>query len=139
MAITTAFCTSFKTDLLTGTHQVGDVYKIALYTNAATLDASTSAYSATNEVVGVGYVAGGATLVGFTISLDGTTAILDWTTDPTWAAATITSRGALIYNSTRSNKAMGVYDFGADITSTAGTFTATLPAPTAAAGLLKIA
>ena len=140
MAITTAVCTSFKSDLLAGTHLAADTYKIALYTNAATLGAGTTAYSATNEVAaGGGYSAGGATLSGYQVVTDGTTVILDWTTDPTWPASTITARGALIYNSSRSNKAVAVFDFGSDITSTAGTFTATLPAATAAAGLVKLA
>lgn len=139
MAITTAICTSFKSDLLAGTHLAADVYKIALFTNAATLGAGTTAYSSTNEVAnGNGYTTGGATLSGYQVVTDGTTVILDWTTDPTWPASTITARGALIYNSTRSNIAVAVFDFGADITSTAGTFTATLPAATAAAGLIKL-
>ena len=140
MAITTAVCTSFKSDLLAGTHLAADTYKIALYTNAATLGAGTTAYSATNEVAnGNGYTTGGATLSGYQVVTDGTTVILDWTTDPTWPASTITARGALIYNSSRSNKAVAAFDFGSDITSTAGTFTATLPAATAAAGLVKLA
>lgn len=140
MAITAAFCNSFKQELLAMTpHTAADVYKIALFVSAATLSKATTAYSATNEASGTGYSAGGATLVGFATSLDTDTAILDWTTDPTWATSTITARGALIYNSTRSNKAVAVLDFGSDITSTAGTFTVTLPAATAAAGIVKIA
>jgi|KBSMisStandDraft_5_1062788.scaffolds.fasta_scaffold23698_2 hypothetical protein len=141
MAITAAVCNSFKTELLAMTpHTAADVYKIALYTSAATLSKSTTAYSATNEVGNSGtYAAGGLTLVGFTASLDTDTAILDWTTDPQWTGATITARGALIYNSSRSNKALAVLDFGADITSTAGTFTVALPSPTAAAGLIRVA
>jgi len=101
MAITAAVCNSFKTELLAMTpHTAADVYKIALYTSAATLSKSTTAYSATNEVGNSGtYAAGGLTLVGFTASLDTDTAILDWTTDPVWTGATITARGALIYNS----------------------------------------
>lgn len=140
MAITAALCNSFKTELLAMTpHVAGDVYKIAMYVSAATLNKDTTAYSATNEVGNSGtYAAGGLTLVGFTASLDPDTAILDWTTDPVWTSATITARGALIYNSTRSNKSVAVLDFGADITSTNGTFTVTFPAPTAAAGLIRI-
>lgn len=120
-------------------HTAADTYKIALYTSAATLSKTTTAYSATNEVVGTGYTAGGATLSGFSVTLDTDTAILDWTTDPTWPTSTITARGALIYNSTRSNKAVCVLDFGADIASTNGTFTVALPAPVAATGLWRIA
>jgi hypothetical protein len=77
--------------------------------------------------------------VGFTVTLDGTTAVLDWTTDPLWNPATISSRGALIYNSTRANRAVAVLDFGSTITSTAGPFAVTFPAPTAAAGLVRVA
>lgn len=140
MAITAALCNSFKTDLLAMTpHAAADVYKIALFTSTATLSAATTAYAATNEVSGTGYTAGGATLAGIAASLDTNTAVLDWTTDPTWPSATFTARGALIYNSSKSNKAVAVLDFGSDITATAGTFTVQFPAATAAAGLVRIA
>ena len=140
MAITAALCNSFKTELLAMTpHTAADVYKIALYTSTATLSKATTAYAATNEVVGTGYTATGQTLVGFAATLDTDTAILDFTTDPSWASSTITARGALIYNSSRTNKAVAVLDFGSDISSTSGTFTVTLPAATAAAGLIRIA
>lgn len=140
MAITAAICNSFKTELLAmSPHTAADVYKIALFTSTATLSNTTTVYAATNEVSGTGYTAGGATLAGFTVSLDTNTAVLDWTTDPTWASSTITARGALIYNSSRTNKSVAVIDFGSDITSTAGTFTVQLPAATAAAGLVRIA
>lgn len=141
MAITQAFCNSFKTELLAMTpHTAADVYKIALYTSLATLSKATTAYTATNEVAnGNGYTTGGATLSGFTTALDTDTAYLDWSTDPTWAAATITARGALIYNSSRSNKALAVLDFGSDIVSTNGTFTVQLPAAAAATALIRIA
>lgn len=138
MAITSAICTSFKSEILSGTHASGDTYKIALYTSSATLGASTTAYSATNEVSGAGYSAAGATLSGFSVTTDGTTAILDWTSDPQWTTATITARGCLIYNSSKSNKAVAVYDFGGDISSTAGTFTVSFPAATAATGLIRL-
>lgn len=138
MAITAAVCNSYKQELFGGTHLAGDTYKIALYTSAATLSKSTTAYSATNEVAGTGYTAGGATLAGFTNGLDTDTAYVDFTTDPTWPSATITARGALIYNSTRSNKAVAVLDFGADITSTNGTFTVQFPAPVAATALIRV-
>lgn len=138
MAITAAICNSFKQELLAMTpHTAADVYKIALFTSTATLNKSTTAYAATNEASGTGYSAGGATLSGFSVTLDTDTAILDWTSDPSWASSTITARGALIYNSSRSNKAVAVLDFGSDITSTNGTFTVTLPAATAAAGLIR--
>lgn len=141
MAITAAICNSFKLEVLptaAGVHLSGDVYKIALFTSAAALSKATTAYSATNEVVGAGYVAGGATLVGLTTALDTDTAMLDWTTDPTWPASTITARGALIYNSSKSNKAVAVLDFGADITSTNGTFTVALPVPAAATAVVRM-
>ena len=138
MAITAAVCNSYKQEILQGTHTSADTYKIALYTSAATLDATTTAYAATNEVSGTGYTAGGATLSGFTVSGSGSTAWLDFTTDPTWAAATITARGALIYNSSKTNKAVAVLNFGSDVTSTASTFTVTFPTADAANALLRI-
>lgn len=139
MAITAAFCNSFKQELLAMTpHTAGDTYKIALFTSAATLSKATTAYSTTNEAVGTGYTAGGLTLTGFTVSLDGDTAILDFA-DASWASATLTARGALIYNSSRSNKAVAVLDFGADITATASTFLVTLPAAAAATAVIRIA
>lgn len=115
------------------------MYKIALYTSLATLGATTTAYSTTNEVVGVGYTAGGMTLSGFSVTTSGTTAVLDWTTDPLWTGATITARGALIYNSSKSNKAVYVLDFGTDKISTSSGFAVTLPVPDATTGLIKLA
>lgn len=139
MAITAAVCNSYKQEILQGTHSSADTYKIALYTSTASLDGTTTAYSATNEVSGTGYTAGGATLSGFTVSGSGSTAWLDFTTDPTWSTSTITARGALIYNSSKSNKAVAVLNFGSDITSTAGTFTVTFPTADASNALLRIA
>lgn len=138
MAITAAVCDSYTQEILSGTHTNAHTYKIALFTSTATLSAATTAYAATNEVSGTGYTAGGATLTGFATSLDTGVAILDFTTDPTWPASTITARGALIYNSSAANKAVAVLDFGADITSTNGTFTVAFPAATAATGLVRI-
>lgn len=133
-------CTSYKAEMFDGIHQAADVYNIALYTSAANIGVATTAYTATGEVAtGGGYTAGGIALAGRQIVTDGTTVIQDWTTDPVWAAATITARGAMIYNSTRANRAMIVLDFGSDVTSTNGNFTVTLPAPTAAAGLIRLA
>ena len=138
MAITAALCNSFKRELLAmSPHTAADVYKIALFTSAANLSKATTAYAATGEVSGTGYTAGGQTLAGFSATLDGDTAILDWTTDPTWANASITARGALIYNSTRAGAAVAVLDFGADVSSTNASFTVQLPVPTAAAGLIR--
>ena len=139
MAISAAICNSFKTQILAMTpHAPGDVYKIALYTSTATLSNATTAYAATNEVVGTGYTATGQTLVGFSATLDTNTAILDWTTDPTWPASTITARGALIYNSSKTNSAIAVLDFGSDIVSTNGAFTVQFPLPAAATGLIRM-
>lgn len=141
MASTSAICTSFKSDLLAGTHTAADTYKIALYTSAATNGAATTAYSATNEVSGTGYTAGGATLSGFTIGSSGTTAWIDFTTDPTWANSTLsTVASCLIYNSSKSNKALAVFDFGGTLAATSNT-TLTLNFPTADAtnALIRIA
>lgn len=138
MAITAGMCNSYKSEILQGIHASADTYKIALFTSAATLSNATTAYAATNEVSGTGYTAGGATLTGFSVIIDTNTAVLTFAT-PTWASSTITARGALIYNASKTNKSVAVFDFGADITSTNGTFTATVPAQTAAAGLIKVA
>ena len=142
MAITQAMCTSFKQEILVGTHNftnaTGDVFKIALYTSSATLDATTTAYSATNEVAGTGYSAGGLALTNVTPTTSGTTAYVDFS-DAVWSTATITARGALIYNSSKSNKAVAVLDFGSDKTSTAGDFTVSFPAFDATNAIVRIA
>ena len=139
MAITQAVTQQLKQDLWNGVHQPADVYKIALYTSTATLDKTTTAYTATNEVAnGLGYTTLGVTLVGFTVSLSTDTAVLDWTTDPSWAAATFTARGAMIYNSTRANKALAIWDFGADKVGGGGAFTLVFPTPDASLGLLRL-
>ncbi len=141
MASTSAICTSFKADLLAGTHTAADTYKIALYTTAATNGAGTTAYSATNEVTGTGYTAGGATLTGFAVGQSGTTVWLDFTTDPSWANSTLsTVASCLIYNSSKSNKALAVYDFGGVLAATAGTpLTLVFPAADATNALIRIA
>lgn len=140
MAITQAMCTSFKVDLLDGEHDFGaDTFKIALYTSSATLDATTTAYSATNETSGTGYSAGGNTLtVSTTPTSSGTTAYLSFS-NTTWSTASITARGALIYNSTNANKAVAVLDFGSDKTSTAGDFTIQFPTADASNAIIRIA
>ena len=139
MAITQAMCSSFKQQILLGEHDLDtDVIKLALYTSAATLSAATTAYSTSDEVVGVGYTAGGNTLTGATVSLTGTTAFVDFS-DTTWTTATITARGALIYNSSKSDKAIAVLDFGSDKTSTAGSFTVQFPANDSSSAVVRIA
>ena len=143
MAFTGNFmCTSFKAELMQDLHNfttsTGDVFKIALYTNAASLTAATTAYTVTNEVVGSGYTAGGNTLTNVTPSTSGTTAFTDFA-DTTWTTATITARGALIYNSTNGNRAVAVLDFGSDKTSTAGDFTVQFPTADASTAIIRIA
>jgi hypothetical protein len=142
-------CTSFKNELLYGVHDfdasTGDTFNIALYTSSATLDASTTAYSATNEVSGTGYSAGGQALTNVNPTTSGTTAFTDFA-DETFTTATITARGALIYNTTPnttsisvSNPSVVVLDFGSDKTSTAGDFTIVFPTADASNAIIRIA
>ena len=135
-------CTSFKHELLEGLHDfnvsAGDTYKLALYTNSASFNAATTAYTATNEVSGTGYTAGGGTLTNIDPTSSGTTALIDFV-DLTFSTATITARGALIYNSTNANRAVAVLDFGADKTSTAGDFTIVFPTANASNAIVRIA
>jgi len=142
MAITQAMCTSFKQEALEGVHDfTTHTFKIALYTSSATLSAATTAYSATNEASGTGYTAGGETLTvtGGAVNVSGTTAYVDFS-DVAWPSATITARGALIYNSTAAgNPAVAVLDFGADKVSTDGDFTVQFPISDAASAILRIA
>lgn len=134
--------TSFKIQLLNGLQNfTSNTFKIALYTSSATLDANTTAYSATNEVSGTNYTAGGNTLSVTTTPTNGgsgTTAYIDFA-DTTWSAATITARGALIYNNSQSNAAVAVLDFGSDKTSTDGDFTVQFPAATNTTAIIRIA
>lgn len=149
MAITQAMATSFKVEILTAYHNFGttvtragtgaDTFKIALYTSAATLGATTTAYSATNEITGTGYTAGGNTLtISQVPTSTSTTAWLDFA-DSTWTAATITANGALIYNSTQANRAVAVLAFGGDKTSTAGDFTIIFPTADSTNAIIRIA
>lgn len=142
MAITQAMCTSFKVELLQGIHNfttsTGDVFKLALYTSSATLDATTTVYSSSNEVPDSGsYSATGGSLTNVTPTASGTTALTDFA-DLSFTSATITARGALIYNSSDSNKAVLVLDFGGDKISTAGTFTIQFPAATSSDAIIRI-
>ena len=137
MAITQAMCTSFKAEILDEQHDlIADTLKIALFTSSASLDASTTAYSTSNEVSGTGYSAGGETLTSKAVSTTGTTAHFD-AADPTWTSASFTARGALIYNSTNSDKAIAVLDFGGDFTVSAGTFKIVFPAA-GTSGIIRI-
>lgn len=147
MAITTAMCTSFKKELLEAKHDFnstgGHTFKIALYTSSATLGASTTNYSATNEVVGTGYTAGGKAMTVVDPVTSGTTAFVDFA-DVTWASATITANGALIYNSTAdggtgTTNAVAVLAFGGDKTSTNGDFVIQFPTADATNAIIRIA
>jgi hypothetical protein len=153
MAITQAMCTSFKVEILNGIHAFGtsviraattaDTFKIALYTSSASLDDATTAYSTSNEVTGTGYTAGGNTLSSTTPSSYpptsfNTTAYLGFN-NTTWSTASFTARGALIYNSSQSNKAVAVLDFGGDKTASAGDFTIQFPSYTSTTAIIRIA
>jgi len=143
MAITQAMCTSFKVQLMTATHNftasTGNTFKLALYTSSASLGATTTAYTASDEVVGTGYTAGGGTLTNVTPVSSGTTAFTDFA-DLSFTTATITARGALIYNDTATgDPSVCVLNFGADKTSTAGTFTIVFPAADATNAIIRIA
>ena len=148
MAITTnAICNSFKKQLLQGKHDfdaASDTYKLALYTSAATLGASTTNYATTNEVGNTGaYSAGGGTLVNQGVKVSSAVAITDFA-DLSFTGVTLTARGALIYNTTTdggtgTTDAVAVLDFGGDKTATAGTFTIQFPAFTTSAAILRLA
>ena len=140
-------CTSFKKELMEGKHNFtngsGDTFKLALYTNSASFTASTTDYTATNEISGTGYSAGGGTLTNVTPTTSGTTALTDFA-DLTFSSATITARGALIYNTTAgagtgTTDSVVVLDFGADKTSSAGDFTIIFPTADASNAIIRIA
>jgi hypothetical protein len=150
MAITTnAICNSFKKELLQGSHDFdtsgdgGDTFKLAMFTSAATLGASTTNYATTNEVSSSGYTAGGSALVNQGVKVSSGVAITDFA-DLSFTGVTLTARGALIYNTTTNGgssttDAVAVLDFGADKTATSGTFTIQFPAFTTSAAILRIA
>jgi len=144
MAFTGNFmCTSFKVELLKGVHNFstgGNTFKLALYDNNASFTAATTAYTTTNEVAASGsYVAGGGALTNVTPVSSGTTALTDFG-DLSFTTATITARGALIYNDTATgDPTIAVLDFGADKSSTSGTFTIVFPAATATGAIIRIA
>jgi hypothetical protein len=136
MAIQQTATNSFKQQLFQAVHNFDtDTFMLALYTSAASLGPSTTEYSSADEVVASGYTAGGQALTGVVVSLSGTTAFIS-ANDLTWTAA-ITARGALIYNSSKSNKAVAVLDFGADKVSYT-TFVVQMPTPDASNALLRI-
>jgi hypothetical protein len=140
-------CTSFKQELLEGAHNFknsgGDTFKLAMYTNSASFNAATTAYTTSNEVTGTNYTAGGGTLTRVDPSSSGTTALTDFA-DLTFSSATVTARGALIYNTTTGSGSgttdtVVVLDFGSDKTSTAGDFTIQFPTANASDAIIRIA
>jgi hypothetical protein len=145
MAISSAICTSFKQEILVGTHNFtassGDTFKIALYTSDASLGAGTTAFSTSNEISntsGSAYSSGGATLTSVTPTTSGTTAFCDFA-DVSFTSASFTANGALIYNSSQSNKAVAVIAFGGDKTVSSGTFTIQFPTADASNAIIRIA
>jgi hypothetical protein len=138
MAITSGIAISFRSQIMLGEHDLDtDSIKLALYTNAASLSDGTTTYTTSNEVVGTGYSAGGVVLTGIDVTTDSSVAVVS-ITDAVVTASTITARGALIYNSSKSDKAIAVFDFGADKSSTAGDFTIQFPAAAAATAIIRI-
>jgi|TARA_R110000824_G_scaffold516_4_gene3294 PKD repeat protein len=143
MAITTALCTSFKQELMEAVHNFknsgGSTFNLALYTSSASLGAGTTAYTTSNEVSGTNYTAKGASLTRVDPSTSGTTALTDFA-DLTFSNATVTARGALIFNDSASgDPAVCALDFGGDKTSTAGDFTIQFPAADASNAIIRIA
>ena len=143
MAITTALPTTFKVEILKGVHNFtassGDTFKMALYTSSASLGATTAAYTTSNEVSGTNYTAKGNTLTSVTPVASSTTAVCDFA-DTTWSNATITARGAMIFNESASgDPAVAILNFGADKTSTAGNFVVSFPTADASNAIIRIA
>ena len=137
MAISQAMCTSFKSEILQEGHNLAtDTLKIALYTSSASLGAGTTAFTTSNEISGTGYSSGGVTLTNPAVSTTGTTAHFD-ADDPPWTSASFTANGALIYNSSNSNKAIAVLAFGGDFTVSSGTFRIVFPAA-GTTGIIRI-
>ena len=147
MTIAQTSTTSFKVELLQAVHNFGpttpNTFKIALYTGAASIDATTTVYTVTGEVVGTGYTAGGATLVISTSPTSGNSAASIPTayvsfSPVTWTGASFTARGALIYNATQGNKSVAVLDFGADKTVANNTFQIVFPTADATSAIVRI-
>ena len=147
MSILQGATTSFKVELLQAVHNFGptspNTFKIALYTAAADINASTTVYSTTNEVTGTGYTAGGNTLVISTSPTSGNnsssipTAYISFT-NTSWTSASFTARAALIYNSSQSNKSVAILDFGTDKTVSNDTFQIIFPTPDANSAIVRI-
>ena len=138
MAITSGISISFRSQIMLGEHDLDtDSIKLALYSSLASLSDGTTVYTTSNEVVGTGYSAGGVVLTGIDVTTDSSVAVVS-ITDAVVTASTITARGALIYNASQANKAIAVFDFGADKSSTAGDFTIQFPAAAAATAIIRI-
>ena len=139
MAISQAMGTQFKRDVMLGLHDLDtDTIKIALYTSSATLNATTTAYTTSNEVAnGNGYTTGGVTLASASVITNSTSGCFD-SNNPEWTSASFTARGALIYNDTESDLAIAVLDFGGDFTVSSGTFRIVFPAQTANTAIVRI-
>ena len=143
MAISQAMCTSFKKELLEGVHNFknsgGSTFQIALYTSSASLGAATTAYTTSNEVSGTGYTAKGNTLTRVDPTTSSTTSYTDFS-DTSWSTATITARGAMIFNDSASgDPAVAILDFGGDKTSTAGSFSISMPTADSSNSIIRIA
>ena len=150
MAITSAICSSFKTELLQGKHNFsssgGDTFKIAMFTSSASIGASTTDYSTSNEITntsGTAYTAGGASLTNAGVTLSSTTAYTDFS-DVSWTSATFTANGAMIYNTTTgtdtsTTDSVAIIAFGADKTVSSGTFTIQFPAAGATTAIIRLA
>ena len=142
MSIASAICNSFKQEILVGTHNFtassGNSFKLAMYTSSASMGASTTAYSTSNEISGTGYTAGGAALTSVTPVLDGSTAVCDFA-DLSFTSASFTANGCLIYNDSQADKAVCVVAFGSDKTVSSGTFTIQFPAADASNAIVRIA
>ena len=142
MAITQTLTDTFKQDCLDGAQNLGsggNTLKIALYTSSASLGATTTAYATTNEVSGTGYTAGGVTLSSQAVAYDSSNNVAYFdSADPSWSSATITARGALIYNNSKSNASIAVLDFGSDFSSSNGTFQVQFPTAAHNTALIRI-
>ena len=141
MAITQGTCNTFRSEVLQALHNftttTGDVFKIALYTSSATIGPDTTVYTTFGETSGGGYTAGGIALTNVTPTLSGTTGITTFA-DPTFSSVSISFRGALIYNSSKANRAVCVLDFGADQTVSSGNFTVQFPVATNTTAIIRI-
>jgi hypothetical protein len=139
MAITQTWTTSFKRQVLLGEHDLDtDVLKIALYTSSANLGEDTTVYTTVGETSGTGYTAGGVVLMNVTVSSGNAIAYVDFD-NPSWAGASFTARGALIYNSSKANKSMFVLDFGTNQTAVNENFVIDLPANNPTFAIIKLA